>query len=46
VLLLFGDGLWRFGEAASTLNAASLSELYRVPIEELSSRGRRVFVSA
>jgi iron complex transport system ATP-binding protein len=46
VLLLFGDGRWQFGDAGSTLNAASLSELYRVPIEELSSRGRRVFVSA
>ena len=46
VLLLFGEGRWQFGDAGSTLNAANLSGLYRVPIEELSSRGRRVFVSA
>ena len=46
VLLLHGDGRWQYGDAGSTLNAANLSELYRVPIEELSSRGRRVFVSA
>ena len=46
VLLLFGEGRWQFGDAGSTLNAANLSEIYRVPIEELSSRGRRVFVSA
>ena len=45
VLLLFGDGRWQYGDAATTLNAASLSALYRVPVEELSSRGRRLFVS-
>lgn len=45
VLLLFGDGRWQFGDAGTTLNAANLSELYRVPVEELNSRGRRVFVS-
>ena len=45
-LLLFGDGRWLFGDARSTLNAENLSALYRVPIEELNSRGRRVFVSA
>ena len=46
VLLLHGDGRWQFGAAATTLNAANLSGLYRVPVEELCSRGRRVFVSA
>ena len=46
VLLLHGDGHWQFGDAGTTLNAANLSGLYRVPVEELSSRGRRVFVSA
>ena len=46
VLLLHGDGRWQFGDAGTTLNAANLSELYRVPVEELASRGRRVFVSA
>ena len=45
VLLLHGDGRWQFGDAATTLCTANLSELYRVPVEELSSRGRRVFVS-
>jgi len=44
-LLLYGDGRWEFGETASVLSAASLSDLYRVPVEEMSLRGRRVFVS-
>jgi len=46
VLLLHGDGRWQYGEARTTLTAADLSELYRVAVEELSWRGRRVFVSA
>ncbi|MGH8251137.1 MAG: ABC transporter ATP-binding protein [Steroidobacteraceae bacterium] len=46
VLLLHGDGRWQFGEAATTLSAAHLSELYQVPIGEMSWQGRRVFVSA
>ena len=46
VLLLHGDGRWQFGDTDTTLNAANLSALYRVPVEELNSRGRRVFVSA
>ncbi len=45
-LLLHGDGRWQFGETATTLNAANLSDLYRVPVEELAHRGGRVFVSA
>ena len=45
-LLLFGDGRWRFGEAASILSDANLSELYEVPVGELAWRGQRVFVSA
>ncbi len=44
-LLLHGDGRWQYGDGATTLNADHLSELYRVPVEELTSRGRRVFVS-
>ncbi len=44
-LLLHGDGRWQYGTVDATLNAGNLSALYRVPIEELSSRGRRVFVS-
>jgi iron complex transport system ATP-binding protein len=46
VLLLFGDGRWRAGPAATTLTAAALSELYLTPMLELSQDGRRVFVSA
>lgn len=46
VLLLFGDGRWQFGEAATILSADHLSELYEVPVGELSWQGRRVFVSA
>ncbi|MDH4258714.1 MAG: ABC transporter ATP-binding protein [Gammaproteobacteria bacterium] len=45
-LLLHGDGHWQYGTVDATLNAGNLSALYRVPIEELNSRGRRVFVSA
>jgi iron complex transport system ATP-binding protein len=45
-LLLFGDGRWRFGEAATILSDANLSELYEVPVGELTWRGQRVFVSA
>ena len=45
-LLLFGDGRWRFGEAAAILTDANLSELYEVPVAELAWRGQRVFVSA
>lgn len=45
VLLLHGDGRWQFGEAAATLSAENLSELYGVAVEEIPHRGRRVFVS-
>ncbi len=45
-LLLFGDGRWRYGEAAEILSAGNLSELYEVPVGELAWRGQRVFVSA
>ncbi len=44
-LLLHGDGRWQYGDAGSTLNAGNLSALYQVPVEELSARGKRVFVS-
>ena len=46
VLLLFGDGRWSLGPVATTLTAASLSELYAAPMIELGRDGRRVFVSA
>jgi iron complex transport system ATP-binding protein len=45
-LLLFGDGRWQFGEAATVLTGSHLSELYEVPVSELAWRGQRVFVSA
>jgi iron complex transport system ATP-binding protein len=43
VLLLSGDGRWRFGDCATALSAATLSELYGVPMLELEGAGRRVF---
>jgi iron complex transport system ATP-binding protein len=46
VLLLFGDGRWSLGPVATTLTAASLSELYATPMIELGQDGRRVFVTA
>jgi iron complex transport system ATP-binding protein len=45
-LLLFGDGRWRYGEAATILSDVNLTELYDVPVGELAWRGQRVFVSA
>ncbi len=44
-LLLHGDGRWQFGGAGEVLSAGSLSALYDVPVEEISWRGGRVFVS-
>jgi iron complex transport system ATP-binding protein len=41
VLLLFGDGRWRFGDAATILSDANLSELYEVPVGELAWQGQR-----
>jgi iron complex transport system ATP-binding protein len=46
VLLLHGDGRWHYGDAATTLDAAHLSALYHVPVEEIASRHGRVFVSS
>jgi iron complex transport system ATP-binding protein len=46
VLLLFGDGRWEFGHAATILSDSNLSALYEVPVGELAWRGQRVFVSA
>ncbi|MGP8033809.1 MAG: ABC transporter ATP-binding protein [Steroidobacteraceae bacterium] len=46
VLLLYGDGRWRLGSVAEALTAATLSELYFVPMIQLDKDGRRVFVSA
>jgi iron complex transport system ATP-binding protein len=44
-LLLHGDGRWQCGATATTLSADHLSDLYGVPVEEMHSRGRRIFVS-
>ncbi|MBV8307576.1 MAG: ABC transporter ATP-binding protein [Gammaproteobacteria bacterium] len=46
VLLLYGDGSWRLGPVATTLTAATLSELYLTAMVELGGDGRRVFVTA
>lgn len=45
-LLLYGDGRWQFGNAATILTDSNLSALYEVPVGELAWRGQRVFVSA
>jgi iron complex transport system ATP-binding protein len=45
-LLLFGDGRWSLGPAATTLTSATLSELYVTPMIELGGPHGRVFVSA
>jgi iron complex transport system ATP-binding protein len=44
-LLLFGDGRWQYGDTASALSAAALSEVYRVAVEEFRVAGRRLFLS-
>ncbi|TAK55341.1 MAG: ABC transporter ATP-binding protein [Gammaproteobacteria bacterium] len=46
VLLLHGGGRWCYGDVATTLTAANLSELYAVPVEEFDWRGRRIFISS
>jgi iron complex transport system ATP-binding protein len=43
VLLLYGDGRWRYGTPAEVLSAPTLSELYRMPMGEIEAAGRRVF---
>jgi iron complex transport system ATP-binding protein len=43
VLLLHGDGRWRYGATADVLTAASLSELYRMRVRELDVGDRRLF---
>lgn len=45
VLLLFGDGHWQAGPAATLLNAEVLSQLYRHPVAEISGPdGQRAFL--
>lgn len=43
-LLLYGDGRWRFGPVAETLDASSLSELYDAPMLAVTGAGRTYFV--
>jgi iron complex transport system ATP-binding protein len=45
MLLLYGDGRWQSGETATTLTAAALGEMYRVPMTEVAVGGRRIFLS-
>ncbi|MCB1843569.1 MAG: ABC transporter ATP-binding protein [Halioglobus sp.] len=45
-LLLFGDGRWRLGPAATILSASVLSELYATPMEALPWRDRQLFVAS
>ena len=45
VLLLHGGGRWCYGDVATTLTAANLSELYAVTVEEFTWQGRRIFIS-
>jgi iron complex transport system ATP-binding protein len=44
VLMLYGDGAWREGPAATTLTADALSELYGHPLRELRSADQRYFL--
>ena len=44
VLLLYGDGRYRLGNAAEVLSAESLSTLYLTPIDAVGSAPRRAFI--
>jgi iron complex transport system ATP-binding protein len=46
VLLLFGDGRWRFGATQAELQEAAISELYGIAVRELRWAGGRTFVPA
>lgn len=46
VLLLFGDGRWRFGATQVELQETAISELYGIAVRELSWAGGRTFVPA
>jgi iron complex transport system ATP-binding protein len=46
VLLLFGDGRWRHGTAADSLDEAAVAELYGIAVRELRWEGGRTFVPA
>lgn len=44
VLLLYGDGRWRYGAPDAVLTEESLSALYRMPMREYVVGERRLFV--
>ncbi|HUO82344.1 MAG TPA: ABC transporter ATP-binding protein [Gammaproteobacteria bacterium] len=46
VLLLFGNGEWRFGASAAVLSQGNVSRLYRMPVEQIEAGGRRIFLAA
>lgn len=45
VLLLFGDGQWRFGPTAEVLTAATVAHLYGVSVRELTWDQGRTFIT-
>jgi iron complex transport system ATP-binding protein len=46
VLLLSGDGRWRHGSTAESLDASAVEDLYGIPVRELRWDGGRTFVPA
>jgi iron complex transport system ATP-binding protein len=46
VLLLFGDGRWRFGTTQELLQEPAIADLYGIPVRELRWAGGRTFVPA
>jgi iron complex transport system ATP-binding protein len=44
VLLLYGDGRWKYGTPGEALTEESLSALYRMPVREFVVGERRLFV--
>ena len=43
-LLLYGDGGWSFGPAATTLTTQNLERLYRSRVQEIRWDNRKVFI--
>jgi iron complex transport system ATP-binding protein len=43
-LLLFGDGRWELGSAATVLTEAAVSRLYRMPVRRVEFEGRGLFL--
>ncbi len=44
-LILWGDGSWRAGPADELLTAATLTELYGLPMVQLGDMTRRIFAA-